>query len=81
MEASNKSVSAASISSEPPTADKKVVYAVQISAILIIIIFCLINLTIPTLSGDNEKLWVGLLGSSIGYLLPNPSLKNRIKFV
>ena len=72
---------AASITSYPSqTLDRKIVYSVQIVAIFIIIIFCLVNLTLKELSGDNEKLWVGLLGSSIGYLLPNPSLKNKIHF-
>ena len=74
----DKSASITSYAS--PTLDRKIVYAVQIAAIFIIIIFCLVNLTLKELSGDNEKLWVGLLGSSIGYLLPNPSLKNKIHF-
>ena len=78
MEGSN----ASDILSLPPSVDKKIVYAVQISGILLIILFCLINLTVPNLvSGDNEKLWIGLLGSSIGYLLPNPTLKNQLKFL
>ena len=74
----DKSASIASYPSQ--TLDRKIVYSMQIVAIFIIILFCLVNLTLKELSGDNEKLWVGLLGSSIGYLLPNPSLKNKIHF-
>ena len=59
--------------------DQKIVYFVQITAVSLVVIFCLLNLTIPSLQNDRlEKLWIGLLGSSIGYLLPSPNLKNRI---
>ena len=70
--------STTSIASQPPTLDRKIVYGVQVVTILIIVVFCLVNLTVKDLAGGNEKLWVGLLGSCIGYLLPNPTLKNRI---
>ena len=52
----------------------KIVYIIQVVAILLIIIFCLVNLTWQFTVG-NEKLWIGLLGSCIGYLLPNPRIK------
>ena len=59
--------------------DRRLVYSVQVLAIIIIILFCLFNLSIPSLANEKlEKLWIGLLGSSIGYLLPNPTLKTRI---
>lgn len=62
--------------------DRRLVYVVQVSAIILIILFCLFNLTIPSLANEKlEKLWIGLLGSSVGYLLPNPSLKNRITLI
>lgn len=80
MEIEDKSVSNASaIVKKSPTWDRIAVFVVQVSAILIIITFCLINLTINR--DQNEKLWIGLLGSSIGYLLPNPNLKHNIKLV
>jgi hypothetical protein len=60
--------------------DRRLVFGIQVTAILIIIIFCLLNLTIPHLQNDKlEKLWVGLLGSCIGFLIPNPTLKNRLQ--
>lgn len=59
--------------------ERRIVYGVQVVGILLIIITCLLNLSIPNLHNDKlEKLWVGLLFSSIGYLLPNPSLKKRL---
>ena len=52
----------------------KIVYLIQVLTLLLIILFCLINLT-GNFSPGNERLWVGLLGSCVGYLLPNPRLK------
>lgn len=69
-----------SITSQPPTLDRKIVYGVQVVTLLLIVVFCLVNLTVTTLAGANEKLWIGLLGSCVGYLLPNPTLKNSIRF-
>lgn len=55
----------------------KTIFIIQILTILLIILFCLINLTWK-LTVANEKVWVGLLGSCIGYLLPNPRLKRLL---
>jgi hypothetical protein len=68
----NNSVSIRSV----PAVDKRIAFSVQIAAVLIIVLFCLLNLTVPYLENQRlEKYWVGLLGSSIGYLVPNPKLK------
>ncbi len=79
MDSTNKSVSGTF--REPSTLDSKIVFGAQVSIIFIVIVFSLVNLTLNELSGDSEKLWVGLLGSCIGYILPNPSLKNRLKLL
>ena len=50
----------------------ELVYLSQVIALYIIIITCLVNLSIQ--NGSSE-LWCTLLSASIGYLLPNPSLK------
>lgn len=50
----------------------EVVFLSQIIALYLLIISCLINLSIQ--NGNNE-LWCSLLSASIGYLLPNPSIK------
>lgn len=81
MDINRSSVSYTSILSEPPTKEQIVVYGVQVILLYLLIIVCLVNLSIPTLHFEDkfENLWIGLLSSSIGYLLPNPNLKNRIK--
>lgn len=76
------SVSRTTILSEPPTRDQRLVYALQVILLYILILVCVLNLSIPYIRFEKlEYLWIGLLSSSIGYLLPNPSLKNRITTV
>ena len=50
----------------------EVVYISQVVILYIVIITCLINLSIQS---DQTELWCSLLSASIGYLLPNPSIK------
>ena len=50
----------------------EIVFFVQVILVYIVAIVSIVNLSIGR-SGD--KLWIALLSSSIGYLLPNPSLK------
>jgi len=52
----------------------EVVFFSQIVILYIVIITCIINLSI---SHPLSELWVGLLSSSIGFLLPNPTIKER----
>ena len=47
----------------------------QIIVLYIIIIAAIINLSLST---KDQQLWIALLSSSIGYLLPNPKLINSI---
>lgn len=52
----------------------EVVYACQISALFIVLVTAVINLTFrETL---HTELWVALTCSAIGYILPQPKLKN-----
>ena len=55
----------------------EVVFFSQIIILYLVIVSAVINLSIQ--NGD-PTLWSTLLGSSIGYVLPNPNLK-RHKFV
>lgn len=48
------------------------VYFFQVFLIYIIVITCIVNLS---LGKDEQKIWIVLLSSSLGYLLPNPSIK------
>jgi len=52
----------------------EVVFFVQVLLVYIVVIVSIVNLTI---NNDHDKLWTTLLSSSIGYLLPNPTLKRR----
>jgi hypothetical protein len=52
------------------------VFFVQVLLIYIVVITSIVNLT---LNKNEGKLWTALLSSSLGYLLPNPSLKKRMQ--
>ena len=52
---------------------QEVVYFSQAAIIYIVILFCLGNLSFG--NGDSN-LWVALLGSCIGYILPHPSMND-----
>ena len=54
----------------------EIVFFSQLLILLIIIITSLYNLTVYE---NNHNLWISLLSSSIGYSLPNPSLKTSTK--
>lgn len=53
----------------------KVTFFAQIIAIYIIIIVSAINLSIDR--GSRQELWIVLLSSAVGYVLPSPTLKFR----
>lgn len=50
----------------------EIVFFVQVILVYIVVIVSIVNLTIGR---SDDKLWIALLSSSIGYLLPNPTLK------
>lgn len=50
----------------------EIVFFVQVLLVYIVVIVSIVNLTIGR---ADDKLWIALLSSSIGYILPNPSLK------
>ena len=51
-----------------------IAFLFQMIAVYIVIIISLLNLTQGT---DNKELWVSLLSSSVGYLLPTPILTKK----
>ena len=51
----------------------EIVFFTQVILIYIVIGVSLVNLSI----GRTEDLWILLLCSCLGYILPNPSLKSR----
>jgi hypothetical protein len=52
---------------------KELIFIFQLIIILIVVISCILNLTFTERGSD---LWIVLLSSSIGYLLPAPRLNN-----
>jgi hypothetical protein len=50
----------------------EVVFATQTIMLYIVIIVCLVNLT---MGRDDSNLWTALLSSSLGLMLPSPTLK------
>ena len=84
MSFSDKVNSTTGLASEPTaTVRSKLLFAVQVSAILLVICCSLINLSVshyfPYIDKKDDKLWIVLLSSTIGYLLPNPKLKTGLK--
>jgi len=53
----------------------EIVFFVQVVPVYIIVIVSIVNLMI---GGESDKLWITLLSSSIGYILPSPTL-NLVK--
>lgn len=52
----------------------EIVYFCQMIVVYIIIITSIVNLS---LKNGSSELWISLLSSAIGYILPNPSLKTE----
>ena len=50
----------------------EIMFFVQVVLVYLVVIVSIVNLT---LGRENDKLWLTLLSSSIGYILPNPKLK------
>ena len=51
-----------------------IAFLFQVVAVYIVIVISLLNLT---RGSDNKELWVSLLLSSVGYLLPTPILTKK----
>ena len=56
-------------------ARSEVVYFVQVILVYCIVVASLVNLSV---GAENETLWVALLSSGVGYLLPQPTLHGGI---
>ena len=49
----------------------EIIFIAQIIVVYIVVIACIINLSLKT---EHHDLWVTLLGTSLGYILPAPSI-------
>jgi hypothetical protein len=54
----------------------EVVFATQTLMLYIVIIVCLVNLT---MGRDDSNLWTALLSSSLGLMLPSPTMKRGVR--
>ena len=54
--------------------ENEVQYIIQVIVIYLVIITCIVNLSLD--NGDSN-MWTALLSSSLGYMLPNPSMKKK----
>ena len=54
----------------------EIVFVTQTLILYIVIIVCLVNLSVGK---EPSNLWTALLSSSLGYMLPNPTLKKDKK--
>ena len=52
----------------------EIVFFIQVVLVYVVVIVSIVNLTIGR---EDDKLWIALLSSGIGYILPNPSLKHK----
>ena len=57
-----------------PTAANLALFLCQVVGVYVVIILSLYNLTQGV---ENKELWVSLLSSSVGYLLPAPILTKK----
>ena len=52
----------------------EVLFFVQVSIIVLMIILCFTMLFILSESCEEKSIWIALLSSLVGYILPNPKL-------
>lgn len=52
----------------------EVVFFTQIFFIFIFIILCAVKLTLFELSCEESTIWISILSSTVGYILPNPRI-------
>lgn len=52
----------------------EVVFFTQMFFILILIALCTAKLTLFDLSCEESSIWISILSSTVGYLLPNPRI-------
>ena len=69
--------SMSSAGSKPWTKKNFVVYIVQLVVLTIVILVALLNLSMGW-QKDNKDMWVAMLSSCIGYMLPAPSYKQKL---
>lgn len=54
----------------------EIVFFTQMLLVYAVVITCLVNLTV---GNDHHTLWVALLSSSLGYVMPSPKIKKAYR--
>jgi hypothetical protein len=57
----------------------EIVYFCQMVIVLTIVIGGIVNLSLQHTDAETRQIWIVLLSSSLGYVLPNPSLGKKLK--
>lgn len=53
----------------------EIVFFVQVTLVFIVVIVSIVNIT---MQHPDSQLWIALLSSSVGYLLPSPNLNKNV---
>ena len=70
------SVKSNSPNASPVCSKSLVVYCCQVFVMVVVIVVSMCNLSF---GGPDKEMWITLLCSTLGYLLPNPSIKRMKK--
>ena len=52
----------------------EVVFFVEMFVILMLIVLCIVKLTVPKPTCEETSVWISILSSLVGFILPNPRL-------
>ena len=52
----------------------EVVFFVQMFIILLLILLCIVKLTVINANSEETSVWISILSSLVGYILPTPRL-------
>ena len=58
-----------------PIPRSEIVFFSQLVVILMVISFCIFKLSTSSSNDQDKPVWIALLASALGAILPNPSLK------
>ena len=56
----------------------EVVFFVQMFVILLLISLCIVKLTVLKPNFEETSVWISILSSLVGYILPNPRLRLKL---
>ena len=60
---------------DKPIPRSEIVFFSQLLVILMVISFFIFKLSVSSSNDKDKPVWIALLASALGYILPNPTLK------